>query len=43
MIILHELSEKCYMLVMRAGKVGDGVTEKVELIPKYVEDVLKRY
>ena len=31
------------MLVMRAGEVGDGVTEKVELVPKCVEDVLKRY
>ena len=31
------------MLVMRAGKIGDGVTRKVELIPKGVEDVLKRY
>ena len=25
------------------GKVGDGVTEKVELVPKCVEDVLKMY
>ena len=31
------------MLVMRVGEVGDGVIEKVELIPKCVEDVLKRY
>ena len=31
------------MLVMRAGEAGDGVTEKVELVPKCVEDVLKRY
>ena len=31
------------MLVMRAGEAGDGVTEKVEFIPKCVEDVLKRY
>ena len=30
------------MLVMRAGKAGDGVIEKVELVPKCVEDVLKR-
>ena len=28
------------MLVMR---VGDGVAEKVELVPKCIEDVLKRY
>ena len=42
-ISARELSEKCYMLVMRAGKAGDGVTEKVELVPKCVEDVLKRY
>ena len=28
---------------MRAGEVGDGITEKVELVPKCVEDVLKRY
>ena len=31
------------MLVMRVGKAGDGVIEKVELVPKCVEDVLKRY
>ena len=42
-ILAKELSEKCYMLVMRVGEVGDGVTEKVELVPKCVEDVLKRY
>ena len=42
-ISARELSEKCYMLVMRAGKARDGVIEKVELVPKYVEDVLKRY
>ena len=42
-ISARKLSEKCYMLVMRAGKAGDGVIEKVELVPKYVEDVLKRY
>ena len=42
-ISARELSEKCYMLVMRAGEARDGVTEKVELVPKYVEDVLKRY
>ena len=42
-ISTRELSEKCYMLVMRVGKAGDGVAEKVELIPKCVEDVLKRY
>ena len=42
-ISARELSEKCYMLVMRAGEAGDGVTEKVELVPKCVEDVLKRY
>ena len=28
---------------MRAGEVGDGVAEKVELIQKCVEDMLKRY
>ena len=39
----RELSEKCYMLVMRAGEARDGITEKVELVPKCVEDVLKRY
>ena len=32
----------CYMLVMRAGEAGVGVTEKVELVPKCVGDVLKR-
>ena len=42
-ISARKLSEKCYMLVMRAGEVRDGVAEKVELVPKYVEDVLKRY
>ena len=42
-ISARELSEKCYMLVMRAGEAGDGVTVKVELVPKCVEDVLKRY
>ena len=42
-ISARELSEKCYILVMRAGEARDGVTEKVELVPKYVEDVLKRY
>ena len=42
-ILARELSEKCYMLVMRAGEAGDGVTEKVELVPKCVKDVLKRY
>ena len=42
-ISARELSEKCYMLVMRAGEAGDGVAEKVELVPKCVEDVLKRY
>ena len=31
------------MLVMRAGEAGDGVIEKVELVPKYVENVLKMY
>ena len=41
-ISARELSEKCYMLVMLAGEVGDGITEKVELVPK-CEDVLKRY
>ena len=42
-ISARELSEKCYMLVMRAGEARDGVAEKVELVPKCVEDVLKRY
>ena len=42
-ISVRELSEKCYMLVMRAGEAGDGVTKKVELVPKCVEDVLMRY
>ena len=42
-ISARELSEKCYMLVMRAGEAGNGVTKKVELVPKCVEDVLKRY
>ena len=42
-ILARELSEKCYMLVMRVGEAGDGVAEKVELVPKCVEDVLKRY
>ena len=31
------------MLVMRAGEVEDGITEKTELVPKCVKDVLKRY
>ena len=31
------------MLVMRAGEARDGVIEKVELVLKCVEDVLKRY
>ena len=42
-ISTRELSEKCYMLVMRAGEAGDGVTEKVELVPKCIANVLKRY
>ena len=42
-ISARELSEKCYMLVMRAGKTEDVITEKVVLVPKCVEDVLKRY
>ena len=42
-ILAREFNEKCYMLVMRAGKAGNGVTEKVELVPKCIEDVLKRY
>ena len=31
------------MLVMQAGEAKDGVIEKVELVPKCVEDVLKRF
>ena len=31
------------MLVMQAGEAEDGVSEKVELVPKCVKDVLKRY
>ena len=42
-ISARKLSEKCYMLVMRAGEVVDGITKKVELVPKCVKDVLKRY
>ena len=42
-ISAKELSEKCYMLVMRVGKAGDGVNEKVEVVPKCVKDVLKMY
>ena len=42
-ISARELSEKCYILVMRAGEARVGVAEKVELVPKCVEDVLKRY
>ena len=42
-ISARELSEKCYMLVMRAREARDGVTEKVELVLKCVKDVLKRY
>ena len=42
-ILARELNERCYMLVLQAGEVGDGVAEKVELVPKCVEDVLKRY
>ena len=32
-ISARELSEKCYMLVMRVGEARDGVTKKVELVP----------
>ena len=42
-ISARELNKKCYMLVMRVGEAVDGVTEKIELVPKCVEDVLKRY
>ena len=42
-ISARKLSEKCNMLVMQAGEAGNGVTKKVELVPKCVEDVLKRY
>ena len=42
-ISARELSEKCYILVMRAREVGDGVIEKVERVPKCVKDVLKKY
>ena len=42
-ISARKLSEKCYMLVMQAREAKDGNAEKVELVPKYVEDVLKRY
>ena len=42
-ISVRELSEKFYMLVMRAREAGNGVVEKVELVPKCVEDILKRY
>ena len=42
-ISARELSKRCYMLVMRAEEAKDGVTEKVELVPKCIEDVLKRY
>ena len=42
-ISLWELSERCYMLLMRAREAGDGVTKKVKLVLKCVEDVLKRY
>ena len=42
-ILARELSERCYMSVMRAGEAGDGIVEKVELVPKCVKDVLKRY
>ena len=42
-ILARKLKEKCYMLVMRVGEARDGVTEKVELVPKCVEDMLKRY
>ena len=42
-ISARELSKKCYMLVMQAGEAEDGVTEKVEHVPKCVKDVLKRY
>ena len=31
------------MLVMRVEEAGDGIIEKVELVPKCVEDMLKRY
>ena len=33
-ISARELSEKCYILVMRVGEAEDGVTEKVELRPQ---------
>ena len=42
-ISARKLSEKRYMLVMRAGEAGDGIVEKVELVPKCVEDKLKKY
>ena len=31
------------MLVMRVGEAKDGIAEKVELVPKCIEDVLKSY
>ena len=31
-ISARELSERCYMLVMRAREAKDGVIEKVELV-----------
>ena len=42
-ISARELSKKCYMLVMRAGEARDGIIEKVELVPKCIKDVLKKY
>ena len=32
-ILVRELSQKCYMLVMRVVEVGVGITKKVEFVP----------
>ena len=42
-ILARELNKRCYMLVMRAREARDGVTKRVELVPKCVKDVLKMY
>ena len=28
---------------MRTGEAGNGVTEEVEIVPKCIDDVLKKY
>ena len=42
-ISTRELKGRCYILVIPSRKAKDGVTDKIELVPKWVEDVLRRY